>query len=139
MTMNDAIKELYASASVLNTFQVKKIKKMSGSIPASGSEMYAVVDLSKKRKKKRIANIERESALDSKRAIPMYAVVDKNRGRIGQRDKNTEILNECLDNNSSTEIAEDQEKIKDYKNKISYNVDEVMIWLKIPKFGSQIN
>ena len=52
---------------------------MSASIPASSSDLYAVVDLSKKRKK--IANIKCESAAqESTSDIPMYAVVDKSRG-----------------------------------------------------------
>ena len=76
---------------------------MSGSIPASVSDLYAVVDLSKKRNK--IADVRCESAQEPTSDIPMYAVVDKSHG---QRDKNTEILNE----HSSTEIIEDQEKNK---------------------------
>ena len=79
---------------------------MSASIPASGSDLYAVVDLSKKRKK--IANIRCESAQEPTPGIPIYAVLDKSRGRNSQQDKNTEILNE----HSSTEIIEGQEKIK---------------------------
>ena len=76
---------------------------MSGSIPASGSDLYAVVDLSKKRNK--IADVRCESVQEPTSDIPMYAVVDKSHG---QQDKNIEIVNE----HSSTEIIEDQEKNK---------------------------
>ena len=62
---------------------------MSASIPASGSDLYAVVDLSNKRNK--IADIRCDSAQEPTSDIPMYAVVDKSHG---QQDKNTEILNE---------------------------------------------
>ena len=51
---------------------------MSGSIPASGLDLYAVVDLSNKRKK--IADVRCKSAQKSTSDIPMYAVVDKSRG-----------------------------------------------------------
>ena len=79
---------------------------MSASIPAGSSDLYAVVDLSNKRKK--IADVRYESAQESTSDIPIYAVVHKSLGQISQQDKNTKILNE----HSSPEIIEDQEKIK---------------------------
>ena len=90
---------------------------MSANLTAGGSDLYAAVDLSKKRKKK-LVDTSNESAQDSKFDIPLYAVVDKNHGRNSQRDKNTEVFEQLDD--TSTEVTKD---LEDYENKRAKNED----------------
>ena len=90
---------------------------MSANLTAGGSDLYATIDLSKKRKNK-LVDTSNESALDSKFDIPLYAVVDKNHGRNSQRDKNTEVFEQLDD--TSTEVTKG---LEDYENKRAKNED----------------
>ena len=89
---------------------------MSANLTAGGSDLYATIDLSKKRKKKLI-DTSNESAQDSKFDIPLYAVVDKNHRRNSQLDKNTEVFEQLDD--TSTEVTKDL----DCENKRAKNED----------------
>ena len=90
---------------------------MSANLTTGGLDLYATIDLSKKRKRKSV-DTSNESAQDSKFDIPLYAVVDKKHGRNSQRDKNTEVFEQLDD--TSTKVTKD---LEDYENKRAKNED----------------
>ena len=74
------------------------------------SDLYAKVDLSKKRRNE-LAGIKAGSPLQSDYDTAMYAVVDKTIIQPQEEVKEQEILNENLDNISSTQATKDQDKV----------------------------
>ena len=99
---------------------------MSGFVPADGSDLYSVVDLSKK-SKNRPTNKEYESR-DVEPGIPMYAVVDKSSKKVKKENdvgKEEKIIESSI---SAAKVEESEMNTKNPKHgDRKYNV----LWLAL--------
>ena len=84
---------------------------MSGFVPADGSDLYSVVDLSKK-SKNRSTNKEYESR-DVETSIPMYAVVDKSSKKV---KKENDVSKEIDSSISAAKVEESEMNTKNPKH-----------------------